>query len=306
MMNHKELHMTRTKLLFSILLAAIFLTAQVAAVGAAPLGQETTPISGTVESISIETNPDTNETTVVVVINDGSDVTQTLNLSLAEAENLELIKDDGTGTMVTDDTKIGTDIEIDPSSITVEEEQKEHPVGSALGDFFSGILGVDYDMVMEAHEEGTGFGVIAQALWMSNSLGGDAETFSAILEAKETKDFSSIELPDGSTPQNWGQFRKAVSAASGDADTKKKAKENLGAIMSGRADNGLNEDGTEVSETVENGDEGSQITGSSGVLGQGGAGPDKNNNGKDNNKNDKSNNGKKPDKNKDKGKGKNK
>ena len=51
------------------------------------------------------------------------------------------------------------------------------------------------------------------------------------MEAKQTKDYSGITLPDGSTPQNWGQFRKAVMS---DRD---KSKENLGAIMSGRAEN---------------------------------------------------------------------
>ena len=91
---------------------------------------------------------------------------------------------------------------------------------------------------MEYHDDGTGFGVIAQALWMTNALEGGSETFSAILDAKKNKDFSGITLPDGSTPQNWGQFRKAV------MKDREKAKENLGAIMSGHADNG--QDDTQI------------------------------------------------------------
>ena len=110
-------------------------------------------------------------------------------------------------------------------------KQEDHPVGSALAQFFTDLLGVDYETIMEYHDEGAGFGTIAQALWMTNALEGDSETFAAIIEAKLNNDFSAIVLPDGSTPKNWGQFRKAVMA------DRKKSKENLGAIMSGRADN---------------------------------------------------------------------
>ncbi len=125
-----------------------------------------------------------------------------------------------------------TEVEIDPATVIPDEveEEKQHPVGSAISDFFSDLLGVNYETVMEYHDEGTGFGVIAQALWMTNALEGDTELFSAILDAKKNKDYSGITLPDGSTPQNWGQFRKAVMK---DRD---KAKENLGAIMSGHAE----------------------------------------------------------------------
>ena len=65
---------------------------------------------------------------------------------------------------------------------------------------------------------------------MTNALDGGTDMFNAIMEAKHNHDYSAVELPDGSEPQNWGQFRKAVMS---DRD---KSKENLGAIMSGRAD----------------------------------------------------------------------
>jgi hypothetical protein len=113
--------------------------------------------------------------------------------------------------------------------------QEDHPVGFSLADFFSDLLGVDYETIMEYHDDGAGFGTIAQALWMTHALEGDTTTFAAIVEAKMTNDFSAIVLPDGTTPKNWGQFRKAVMA------DREKSKENLGAIMSGRA--GLPEEG---------------------------------------------------------------
>jgi len=232
--------MKRTKLIFGIMLAIIFLTTQVIAVGAAPLTQDETPPeepTQTIVSISLETDP-TNGATVVVVLSDELNTTQTtVMLSLEEAINLGLVIDDGTGNYVVDDSRIGQ---------AIDSAESEHPVGSALSDFFYDLLGVDYEAVMAYHDDGVGFGVLAQALWMTNSLEGDSETFSAILEAKQTKYFCLIELPDGSTPTNWGQFRKAVQAAASDGEeSKKNAKENLGAVMSGHADNGQDDEQTQ-------------------------------------------------------------
>lgn len=278
--------MKRTKFLLSVLLATIFLAAQVIAVGAAPAAQDTLPITGTIESIVLETETETDTTTVVVTLSDEFGETQTVRLSLEDALALGLVTDDGSGP-VADDSKVGTDVEIDPALVIPDEpmpddgmEEPQHPVGSALSDFFFNLLGVDYEVIMEYHDDGVGFGVIAQALWMTNSLDGDSEIFAAILEAKQNKDFSGIELPDGSTPTNWGQFRKAV------MKDREKSKENLGAIMSGRA--AVEEEDTTDDEMTE-----------PMSLGQG---PDKNNNGNSNSA-DKSNNGKSEDK---KGNGKDK
>jgi len=236
--------MTRVKIFFSMLLVIIFLATQVFVVGAAPAIQDETPIIGTIvqDGITLETDVETDTTTVVVTFVDDMEETHTVRLSLEDASALGLVTDDGMGGFIVDETKYGTTVEIDPTSVIpdeedTEEEESQHPVGSALSDFFSELLGVDYETIMDSHENGTGFGVIAQALWMTNALEGDSETFSAILEAKKNKDYSGITLPDGSEPTNWGQFRKAVM---GDRD---KAKENLGAVMSGRADNQLQEEG---------------------------------------------------------------
>ena len=63
---------------------------------------------------------------------------------------------------------------------------------------------------MAAHDKGTGFGVITQALWLTMKLNGDSEVFLTILDAKETGDYSAFLLDDGTTPENWGLLRKAI------------------------------------------------------------------------------------------------
>jgi hypothetical protein len=142
----------------------------------------------------------------------------------------------------------------DPATLIEQtgDEEDLHPVASALSDFFGEILGVDYDTLMMNHEQGVGFGVIAQALWMTNSLGGDTATFQAILYAKESGDYSAITLPDGAIPTNWGQFRQAVFA------DKDKAKNNLGYVQSGRAaDEMANDDSINPEKDDERGNENS-------------------------------------------------
>lgn len=278
--------MTRTKIVFSTLLATIFLVTQFIVVGAAPATQDTTPITGTIESITVETNAETDVTTVVVTLNNETDGTQTIRLSIEDATALGLVTDDGTGPVENGD-QIGEIVEIDPAIVIPDEttttptEEPHHPVGSGLSGFFSDLLGVDYETIMNYHDDGAGFGVIAQALWMTNALEGDSETFAAIMDAKQNKDFSGIELPDGSTPQNWGQFRKAVMS------DQEKAKANLGYIMSGHA---AEDQAAEEQITPANN----------------GNAPDKNNS-KDKSNNGKSDNkGNGKDKNKDKGQGKGK
>lgn len=216
--------MNRNKLLLSTLFAIIFLAIQVIAVGAAPAMQETTPEIGSVESITLKTDPGTGVTTVIVVFIDETEEPQTVELSLEEAAELGLVIDDGTGIYVVNESMLSA------------EAEKEHPVGFALSEFFTNLLGVDYESIMEYHDDGAGFGTIAQALWLTNALEGDTTVFSAIIEAKINNDYSAIVLPDGSTPTNWGQFRKAVMS---DSD---KSKNNLGFIKSGHANSDPEED----------------------------------------------------------------
>ena len=268
--------MNRTKLSISTLLAIILLATQVMAVGAAPELQEDTPITGTVESITLETDAETGVTTVVVSLTDESGTTQTVRLSVEDATSLGLVTYDGTGSPIANEAAIGKTVEIDPTTVITSDDEKEHPVGSAISDFFSALLSVDYDSIMAFHEDGIGFGVIAQALWMTNALEGGTELFGAILDAKQSGDYSAVTSPDGSTPTNWGQFRQAVMS------DREKSKENLGAIKSGRANN--DQDDGEQAEANDN--ESDESNGNGSDKSNNGNGSDKSNGNDPDNAND--------------------
>jgi hypothetical protein len=185
--------------------------------------QDTTPITGTIQSITTETDSN-GVTTVLVTLIDDQGATQTVRLSVDTALTLGLVTlDPATNEPVVVDTKIGQTVEIDPTTVIPEEEQGFlNPISILLAAFF----GEDASVINGYHEDGFGFGVIAQALWMSNKLNGDVSTAGLILEAKKSGDYSAFVLSDGSTPTNWGQFKKAVLDK----------KNNLGVIVSGHSD----------------------------------------------------------------------
>jgi hypothetical protein len=223
--------MFKTKLLATILLALAVMFAQVGNVAAAPPTQETTPITGTIEEIVTETDAN-GVTTVLVTIVDDQGATQTLRLSLEAAAGLNLV--DPT-TLEVNQEQIGQPVTIDPTTVIPDEEPTEeavHPIVALLANFFD----EDPSVVNGYHEDGFGFGVIAQALWMSESLNGDASAAGLILEAKRSGDYSAFELPDGSSPTNWGQFKKAIL---------QKDKKNLGIIVSGHANDDSEDSATQ-------------------------------------------------------------
>ena len=219
--------MKNTKFLVSLLLVLAVLVAQVSAVFAAPA-----VISGSVQSITLETNTNTAVTTVLITVSDNG-TSQTVRITLESAITLGLVILGGDGNPVINELILGQPVEIDPTTVITEEQMNQHPVGSALATFFSDISDLDYETIMAAHANGTGFGVIAQALWLTKKLDGDADVFLAIIDAKKTKDFSAFVLADGTVPQNWGQFRKVI------MDGKKG---NLGIVMANRDNNGNGKD----------------------------------------------------------------
>ena len=226
--------MYKTKLFASILLIATILFAQVGVAAAAAPAQDSTTITGTI--VSVVPEKDANGTiTVLVTYTDAQGASQTVRISQETAASLGLLTldpttnlpvvDPTTGLPVVDNTKVNTTVTIDPTTVIPDEPAEEepvHPISELLASFF----GVDAQVVDGYHQDGFGFGVIAQALWMSQNLNGDATTAGLILEAKKSGDYSAFTLPDGSTPTNWGQFKKAVS----------EKKNNLGVIVSGKAD----------------------------------------------------------------------
>jgi len=223
--------MSKIKLLAGVLLVFMILTAQVGMVAAAPPAQDTSPIAGTVQSITTETDAN-GVTTVLVTLLDDQGATQAVRLSVETAVALGLVTlDPTTNEPFIDETQVGQTVEIDPTTVIPDEtpaEEAAHPIATLLAAFF----GEDATVVNEYHEDGFGFGVIAQALWLSKNLNGDASVAGLILEAKQSGDYSDFTLSDGSTPSNWGQFKKEVL----------QKKNNLGVIVSGQADTETDEE----------------------------------------------------------------
>ena len=224
--------MSRMKLLQGIILTIILMMAQVGVVFAAPASPEATPISGTIQSITLESDPTTGVVTVIVDIRDSDQVVQTVRVDQETAIALGLVVLDADGNPVINNVALGETVEIDPTTVIPNQQEPQHPVGNALATFFSDVEGIDYDTIMAAHENGVGFGVIAQALWLTSELGGDSQLFQDLLDAKQNNDYSAFKdfTEDGTPPKNWGQLRKALLS-----------KKSLGVVMSNHDNNDNNE-----------------------------------------------------------------
>lgn len=220
--------MFKFKVFASILLAVLIIAGQTGVVAAAPQSQSTTPISGTIKSITIIKGATaTDPSTVLVTVLDSQGITHKVYISVDDAVLLELVTiDPVTKLPVVDQTRINQPITIAPEQQLPPppdtELTKQQPVAKLLANYFE----VEYEVVMDLHTEGFGFGEIAQAFFLAKKL--DDVTLAAdILNAKKTGDYSAFELEDGSTPQNWGQFRNAVLGH---------GKNNLGVVVSGKGD----------------------------------------------------------------------
>lgn len=228
--------MTKTKLLAGFLLIFALLTAQVGVAVAAPQAQDTPPITGTIESITTE--PGANGMTIVVVtLKDAQGTIQTVRLSVDVAAGLGLF-DLITQQPILD--LVGQPVTIDPTIVIPDEEPTEesvHPIAWLLAEYFD----EDPSVINGYHEDGFGFGVIAQALWLSQSIIesqeedatlGDVtleDVTDCILTAKREGTYGEcFDFGEDSVPTNWGQFKKAL--------RDNKDKHNLGVIVSGQAD----------------------------------------------------------------------
>lgn len=212
--------MKLSKVIFSLFIGIALLAAQAGSVLAAPAIQE-----GNQVVIVTGLACGTDGTTVIVTYFDESadPQEQDVEISVEAAKLLDFLPE---GTETCKETLLtGVEEQVNPADLIPVEEDAQHPVGAVLAEFFDF---VSYDTIMKAHENGTGFGVIAQALWMTTKLDGDADTFLAIIQAKKDGDFSSLSayFEEDSTPTNWGQFKKAL------LDKNKGEKNNLGVVMS--------------------------------------------------------------------------
>jgi hypothetical protein len=217
--------MSKTKVLISLVVVTSLLIGQAGIVLAAPALQEAAPIAGTVRSITIETDPNTAITTVVIEVIGKNQGHQTVRVSQRAAERLGLILLNGDGSPVINNSALGKQIKIELTAVIAEEQPDRHPVADALATFFFEDLSVEndtmYGVIMEAHNTGVSFAAIAQALWLTQQIpegslpeiGDKLDVFEALLAAKESGDYAGFTFVDenGSTvtPQNWSQLRKA-------------------------------------------------------------------------------------------------
>jgi hypothetical protein len=232
--------MSITKRLLGIALAIAFAVSQVTQVAAAPRPD---PIVGTIDTITEDAS--VVPSVIVVGYTDTGTNLQSVELTLAEAEALGLVSvDESTEpdavVILVDLTQGEIGITVDDfgvvtvdltSAVFMDEAnacEGEHPVAGALCGYFEGPLGVDYETIAGWHEDGFGFGVIAQALFMAELLSeeGEAVDPQLILDAKKG-DWSELGLPEG--VNNWGRLRQYAMGMEVD-----KSLHNLGAIMSGR------------------------------------------------------------------------
>jgi len=234
--------MKKSKFIIIVFVAIAVLAAQVGSVFAAPALQDGT-ITGKVTALKCGTDGKGN--TIILVTLEGTEgKTKTVGISVESAKELGLVTVGEGDVPDCSEEAFKAILDAAPEGglvvdIATEEvvPVKIHPVGNALANFFSEFA--DYAAIMEAHENGTGFGVIAQALWMTKKLVGDSEelvaseVFASIIDAK--KSGGEFTFGDETYP-NWGQFKKAIFNG--------EKKQNLGAIMSDKnKDNGGDDHG---------------------------------------------------------------
>jgi hypothetical protein len=201
--------MNKPNFIISLVLALGIMLGQVGSAFAAPALQESDLLTGTVKSITLESDPNTGITIVSVELKCTDQTKQTLRISQATAVAIGLVTLDGDGNPVINKSALGRPVEIDPGTIIPAQQDERNPVGNALATFFSDVPGMDYDTIMAAHNKGVSFGMIGQALWLTKQLKGDSEVFAKLLTARATGDYSAFNF-EGTTPQNWGQLRKAI------------------------------------------------------------------------------------------------
>jgi hypothetical protein len=220
----------KTQFIFSLFFALSLLFVPFGGVFAAPDLQNAAPVSGMVQSITLDADTVTGVTIVNLDLVNADEIVQSVRVSLETAIAQGFVVLNGDGKPIINNGALGKFVEIDPSSIIPTHEKNWHPVANALATYFSEIEGLDYETIMAAHNQGNGFGVIAQALWLTTKLAGNVEVFEALIDARESGDFSAFTLEDGSAPTNWGQLRNAI--------LKKDKKNSVGVVISNSNGNG--------------------------------------------------------------------
>ena len=224
--------MLKARTIVGSLLVFMMIVLPVTSVGASAPGQTTT-IDGTVQSCITGIDKASGDTIVICDINLAGGDTKTVRLSMddAVAMGLATLNEDGTVTII---ATLGQSFSIDETLVLTDPcvmpEGASQPISKLLANYFCGDLGIGYDDLQSLHEEGFGFGEIAQACFMALKLDGTGQLCADILYAKKSGDYSGLNLPDDVTVSNWGQLRKAI------LDHEKKDS-NLGSVVSENAKN---------------------------------------------------------------------
>lgn len=178
-------------------------------------------VNGTITGLTLVTDPITKISSLTVAWTDALLVPHTTILDLEKAIAL--------GMIITDPTKVNTDVVIDPLNILESTSESASDVKNIalLEQYFGTTLGLTTEQLTGFKDAGFGFGEIAQAAWMAVNLEGDATLMDQILTAKSSGDFSTLTLPEGVTADNWGQLRKALITDK---------HQNLGQIISGHSE----------------------------------------------------------------------
>ena len=130
--------MKKSKIIIASMLAVIALISQIGVVFAAPV-DKIAPLIGIVQSITLETDTNTDITTALVTIVDDNNFSQTVRLSINTASKLGLLTTDENGTPIINQVSLGTKVQINPNTVISDNGDKLNPVGDALATFFSGI-----------------------------------------------------------------------------------------------------------------------------------------------------------------------
>src|SRR5215210_2317135 len=167
----------KIKFSLSILLVVGFLVIQIGGIVTASALQNPAPVSGFVQSITLEADTITSVTIVSLDIIDMNQASQSIRVSQETAIALGLVVLNEDGKPEINNSALGKQVEVNSVNIIPSHEKNQHPVGSALATFFSDVPGMDYETIMAVHDQGVGFGIIAQTLWLTTKLEGNAEVF---------------------------------------------------------------------------------------------------------------------------------
>jgi hypothetical protein len=211
-MLHRRRNMSKVKYVLGWVLVLVMMAIPAISVGAASPAQ-TAVIEGTVQSCEATTDSFTGDPVVVCVVNltTGETLTVRLSVSDAVAKGLAVLNEDGSVTIIAIAGQ-GVMIEeymllVDPCEVPAGDN---HPIAKIMANYFCENLGTTPDILQSLHEDGFGFGEIAQACFMAVKLDGTGSLCEEILYAKKSGDYSNLTLPDGVTVTNWGQLRKTV------------------------------------------------------------------------------------------------